>query len=92
MLVNVLRRPPPIQYQIRFGQCLPWHVPKLSLSTVRYDANPRQMLLDLYTGGVHKIDWQKILSVFLVFLQLILVIKQKKKEEFVEDQVLTKSC
>ena len=59
---------------------------------MRYDANPRQMLLDLYTGGVHKIDWQKILSVFLVFLQLILVIKQKKKEEFVEDQVLTKSC
>ena len=55
-----------LQYQIRFGQCLPWHVPKLSLSTVRYDANPRQMLLDLYTGGVPKIDWQKIISVFFV--------------------------
>ena len=54
MLVIFLRRPPPLQYQIRYGQCLPWHVPKLSLSTVRYDANPRQMLLDLYTGGVPK--------------------------------------
>ena len=59
---------------------------------MRYDANPRQMLLDLYTGGAHKIDWQKMLSAFQDFLQLILVIKQKKKEEFVEDQVLTKSC
>ena len=35
---------------------------------MRYDANPRQMLLDLYTGGVPKIDWQKMLSVFQVFL------------------------
>ena len=60
MLVIFLRRPPPLQYQIRFGQCLPRHVPKLSLSTVPYDANPRQMLLDLYTGGAHKIDWQKM--------------------------------
>ena len=68
---NFFTLPPPLQYQIRFGQCLPWHVPKLSLSTVRYDANPRQMLLDLYTGGVHKIDWQKILSVFQDFSQLI---------------------
>ena len=56
-----------LQYQIRFGQCLPWHVPKLSLSTVRYDANPRQMLLDLYTRGVHKIDWQKIFTIFQDF-------------------------
>ena len=34
---------------------------------MRYDANPRQMLLDLYTRGVHKIDWQKIFTIFQDF-------------------------